>query len=92
MIQVGTNIQNKSQKIDSVKMEKNNYQKQVSRKLYYIILNLWYIRGSQMKTRHKTHSSLKLATLLLRIDTAICRVGDMHSENALVHTVVYLFF
>ena len=34
-----------------------------------------------MNTRHKTHSSQKLATLLLSIDTAICRVGDMHSES-----------
>ena len=36
-----------------------------------------------MKTEDppKTHSSQKLATLLLRIDTAICRVGDMHSEH-----------
>ena len=47
------------------------------------------ITDSQMKpnTRHKTHSSRKLATLLLRIDTAICRVADMHSENAQVHKV-----
>ena len=43
-----------------------------------------------MNTRHKTYSSQKLATLLLRIDTARCRVGEMHSENALVHTVVSL--
>ena len=43
-----------------------------------------------MKNKHtlKTHSLQKLATLLLRIDTAICRVGDNHSENAQVHTVV----
>ena len=45
-----------------------------------------------MKTENppKTHSSQKLATQLLRIDTAIYRVGDMHSENAQVHTVVSL--
>ena len=50
------------------------------------------IRGSQIKTdtRHKTHSSQKLATLLLRTDTPIYGVGDMHSENAQVHTVVPL--
>ena len=33
----------------------------------------------KQNTHHKTLSSRKLATLLLRIDTAICRVGDMHS-------------
>ena len=37
----------------------------------------------------KTHSSQKLTTLL-RIDTAICSVGDMHCENAQVRTVVSL--
>ena len=37
-----------------------------------------------LNTRHKTHSSQKLATLLLHIDTAICRVGDMNIENAQV--------
>ena len=42
-----------------------------------------------MRTRHKTHSSQKLATLL-SIDTAICMVVDMHSENAQIHTVVSL--
>ena len=49
------------------------------------------MRDSQIKTepRYKIHSSQKLATLLLRIDTAICRAGGMHSENAQVHTVVY---
>ena len=41
--------------------------------------------------RHKTYSSQKLATLLLRIDTAICRVGEMHSENAQVHPHSYFF-
>ena len=39
-------------------------------------------------TRHETHSSQKLATLLLRIYTAICRIEYMHSENSQVHTVV----
>ena len=45
-----------------------------------------------MKTEHphKIHSSQKLATLLLRIDSTICRVEDMHSENAQVHTLVSL--
>ena len=28
--------------------------------------------------------------MLLHMDTAICRVGDMHSENAQDHTVVCL--
>ena len=40
-------------------------------------------------TRYKTHSSQTLATLLLRIDTATRRVGDIHSENAQVHAVVF---
>ena len=48
--------------------------------------------GGQRKPNilHKTHSSQKLATLLLRIDTAIYRVGDLHSENSQIHTVVSL--
>ena len=48
-------------------------------------------KWSQMKNEHhhKTHSSQKLAKLLC-IDTAICRVGNVHSENAQVHTVVPL--
>ena len=41
-------------------------------------------------TRYKTHSLQTLATVLLRIYTAISRVGDMHSENAQVHTFVSL--
>ena len=47
-----------------------------------------------MKTehRHRTHSLQKLATLLLCIDTAICSVGDIHSENTQIHTVVSLLF
>ena len=47
-----------------------------------------------MKTEHryKIHSSQKLATLLLHIDTVIYRVGEMHSENAQVHKVVSLLF
>ena len=28
---------------------------------------------------------------MLRIDTAICRVGDMHSENSEFHTVFFLY-
>ena len=49
------------------------------------------MRGVKCKlnTHHKTHSSQKMATLLLHIDTAICRVGDMHSENAQAHTVAF---
>ena len=45
-----------------------------------------------MKTEHppKIYSSQKLATLLLRIETAICRLGGMHSESTQVHTVVSL--
>ena len=43
-----------------------------------------------MRESHKTHSSQKLATLLLHIDTATCKVGDMHSEKGQVHTVVSL--
>ena len=35
-------------------------------------------------------SSQKLASLLLRINNAICREGDMHSESTQVHTVVSL--
>ena len=38
-----------------------------------------------------SYSLQKLATLLLRIDTVICRVGDMHSENIQVHTVVFYY-
>ena len=41
-------------------------------------------------TRHKTHSSQTLATLLLPIYTAISRMGGMHTENAQVHTFVSL--
>ena len=51
---------------------------------------IWGTIKWKPNTRHKTHSKQKLATLLLRIDTAICRVGDMHSENVHVHTVVSL--
>ena len=36
----------------------------------------------KQNTLHKTHSSL-------RIDTAYCRVEDMHSENTQVHTVFF---
>ena len=45
-----------------------------------------------MKTEHphKTNSSQKLTALLLCIDTVICRVGDMNSENAQVpHLCLY---
>ena len=53
-------------------------------------LVLWAAVKWKPNTRHKTHSSQKLATLLLCIDTASCRVGDVHSENSQVHTVVSL--
>ena len=45
-----------------------------------------------MKTEHPPKSKFlaKVGTLLLRVDTAICRVGDMHSENAQIHIVVSL--
>ena len=41
---------------------------------------VWGAVKWKLNTHHKTHFSQKLATLL-RMDTAICRVGDMHSEN-----------
>ena len=44
----------------------------------------------KLNTRHKTYSLQKLATMLLHVNTAIYRVGDMHSQNAQVHTVVSL--
>ena len=44
-----------------------------------------------IRDSHKTHSSQKLAKLLLRIDIAICRVGDMHCENAQVHILLFLY-
>ena len=50
------------------------------------------MKGSQMKTErppHKTRSSLKLSTLL-RFDTAICRVGHMHTESAQVYSCYFI--
>ena len=45
-----------------------------------------------MKTEHPPYNTFlaKAGNTYLRMDTAICRVGDMHSENAQVHTVVSL--
>ena len=52
---------------------------------YQTIGVVWGAVKWKPNIRHKTHPSQKLATLLLRIDTAICRVRNMHSENAQVH-------
>ena len=41
------------------------------------------MRDSQMKTEHPSKNTfLAKAGLLLRIDTTVCRIGDMRSENA----------
>lgn len=52
---------------------------------------LTYLVKRKPNTCHKTHSS-KSWQHLLRIDTTICRVGEILGENAQVHTFVSLLF
>ena len=48
------------------------------------MFHIWGAVKRKPNTYHKTHSLQKLAALLLHINTAICRVRDMHSENTQV--------
>ena len=67
------------------------FKRKNSTKLIFLLGDAFY-KGQSNKNRTPAikHSSQKLAILLLRFNTAICRVGDMHSENTQVHTVVSL--